>query len=91
MIRSESGPAMAEVPPSRSDLLGLDGDCHLVAATAPREPLEDEMSLRGVVALDIPHEVIAEFSVMLDLNELPEWQPEIIFDHGPRFRGDADE
>jgi hypothetical protein len=62
----------------------------MVATAAPREPLEDETSLRGVVAIDIPHEVIAEFSVTLDLNELPEWQPEIVFDHGPRYRtGDS--
>ncbi len=27
----------------------------------------------------------------LNLNELPERQPEIVFDHGPRFRDGDDE
>lgn len=90
MIRSESGPATAEVPPSRSALLGPAGDCHLVGETAPGEPFEDEAALRGVVAIDISHEVIARFSGTLNLNELPERQPEIVFDHGPRYQtGDS--
>jgi hypothetical protein len=91
MIRSESRAATAEVSPSRSGLPGPDGDCHPVVEAAPDEPLEDETSLRGVVAIDVPHEVIAEFSITLKLNELPERQPEILFDHGPRSRDDDDE
>jgi hypothetical protein len=91
MIRSESRAATADVSPSRSGLLGPDGDCHPVVEAAPDESLEDETPLRGVVAIDVPREVIAEFSVTFNLNELPEWQPEILFDHGPRSRDDDDE
>jgi hypothetical protein len=91
MIRSDSRTATAEVSPSRSGLLGPDKDCHPVVEAAPDEPLEDETPLRGVVAIDVPHEVIAGFSVTLNLNELPEWQPEIFFDHGPRSRDNDDE
>jgi hypothetical protein len=51
--------------------------------------LQDEEALRGVVATDIPREVIARFSGTLILKE-PERQPEIIFDRGWRYRDNGD-
>ena len=91
MGRSEFRTATAEVLPSRSGLPGPDGDRYPVVEADPDEPLEDETSLRGVVAIDVPREVIAEFSVTLNLNELPERQPEILFDRGPRSRDDDEQ
>jgi hypothetical protein len=91
MIPSESGPAMPEVQPLPTALLDPDGGCLSVGEAAPGEGLEDEAALRGVVAIDIAREVIARFTGTLNLNELPERQPEVVFDHGPRFRDDDDE
>ena len=88
MIRSESGPAMPEVQPPQTGSLGPDGCRHAVIEAAPDEPPGDEAALREVVAIDVPREVIARFTGTLSLNELPERQPEIVFDHGPRSRDD---
>ena len=91
MIPSESGPATPEVQPLPTALFDPDGGCVSVGETAPGERLEDEAALRGVVAIEIPREVIARFSGTLRLDELPERQPEIVFDRGPRFQDDDDE
>jgi hypothetical protein len=62
-----------------------------VAKNAQGDDLEDEVVLRGVVAIDISREVVARFSGMLLLNELPERQPEVVFDSGRQFRDDNGE
>jgi hypothetical protein len=51
---------------------------------------EEEVALRRVVAIAIAREVIARFSGTLIPNELPERQPEIIFDSGRQFRDNED-
>ncbi len=62
------------------------------ATTAPGVGLEeDEFTWRGVVAIDIPREVVARFTGALLLNELPRRQPEIVFDRGRQFRDNDDE
>jgi hypothetical protein len=91
MIRSESRSATADVQAPEPGLLGPDGDYHLNGGTAPDEPLEHEAALRGVVAIDVPREVIARFTGVLNLNELPTRQPEVVFDQGPRSRDNDDE
>jgi hypothetical protein len=62
-----------------------------VAKNAQGDDLEDEVVLRGVVAIDISREVVARFSGMLLLNELPERQPEVVFDSGWQSRDDNGE
>jgi hypothetical protein len=91
MDRSESKPARMEIMPERSGILDLRGVCESVARGAPGNDLEDEAALRGIVAIDISREVIARFSGTLILNELPERQPEIVFDRGRQSRDDDDE
>jgi hypothetical protein len=91
MIRSESGPAMPGIQRLQTELLDSDGACYSVGDAAEDEHLDDEAALHGVVAIDVPREVIARFSGTLKLNELPERRPEILFDHGPRFRDGDDE
>lgn len=91
MIPSESGPATPEVQPLSAALFDPDGRCFSVGETAPGERLEDQAAWRGVVAIEVPREVVARFSDMLKLDELPERRPEIVFDRGPRFPDDDDE
>lgn len=88
MVQPESKPATMEFEPPQSDLLDPNGDGHSVARNAQGDDLEDEVVLRGVVAIDISREVAARFSGMLILNELPERQPEVVFDSGRQFRDD---
>jgi len=91
MVQPESKPTTMEFEPPQSDLLDPDGDGHSVARNAQGDDLEDEAVLRGVVAIDISREVAARFSGMLILNELPERQPEVVFDSGRQFRDDNGE
>jgi hypothetical protein len=91
MIRSGSGPALPGVQPLQTELLGPDGGGHSVGEPSPDDHLDDESALRGVVAIDIPREVIARFTGTLNLSGLPDRQPEVVFDQGPRFRDDDDE
>lgn len=52
---------------------------------------EDELIWRGVVAIDIPREVVARFSGVLLLSDLPMRQPEIVFDAGRQIQENDDE
>jgi len=91
MVQPEPKPATMEFEPPQSDLLDPDGDGRSVARNAQGDDLEDEVVLRGVVAIDISREVVARFSGMLILNELPERQLEVVFDSGRQFRDDNGE
>jgi hypothetical protein len=91
MVQSKLKPATTEFDPPGPGLLDPGGVGHSGATNAQGHDLEDEVALRGVVAIDIPREVIARFSGTLILNELPERQPEIVFDRGRQFRDGADE
>lgn len=91
MSRSESGPSPPEVQRSPMGSLGPDSDDFSSDEHAPGERLEEESTPRRVVAIDVAREVIARFSGTLNQNELPERQPEIVFDHRPRSRDDEDE
>jgi hypothetical protein len=82
MVQPESKPATMRFEPPPSDLLDPNGDGHPVVSNAQGDDLEDEVVLRGVVAIDISREVIARFSGVLILNELPEQQPEVVLDRG---------
>jgi hypothetical protein len=90
MVQSELKPATMEFEPPGPDLLDPGGVGRSGAKNTPGHDLDDEVALRGVVAIDIPREVIAGFSGTLILNELPERQPEIVFDRGRQFRDDDD-
>jgi hypothetical protein len=91
MVQPESKPATMRFEPPHSDLLDPNGDGRPVVSNAQGDDLEDEVVLRGVVAIDISREVIARFSGMLILNELPERQPEVVLDHGRHFPDDNGE
>jgi hypothetical protein len=91
MVQPEPKPPVAEIETLRPGALDPNGVGHSRARNDPGDDTEDRAALRGVVALDIPREVIARFSGTLILNELPERQPEIVFDTGRRFRDDDDE
>ena len=51
---------------------------------------EDSAPSRGVVAVDMAREVVARFSGTLLLKDLPERQPEIVFERGRLSRDDLD-
>ena len=91
MVQPESKPATMEFEPRQSDLVDPNGDDHPVASHAQGDDLEEEPILRGVVAIDISREVVARFSGVLILNELPERQPEVVLDRGRQFRDDDSE
>jgi hypothetical protein len=91
MIQPEPNPAMTEFEPSQSGRLASDENGHSRTGNADIDDPKDEVTLRGVVAIDISREVIARFSGTLILNELPERQPEIVFDRGQYSRGEDDE
>jgi hypothetical protein len=91
MVQPEFKAVTTEFDPPQPGLLDVDGVGLLGVGNAQRPDLEDEVALRGVVAIDVPREVIARFSGTLVLNKLPERQPEIVFDRGRRFRTDDDE
>jgi hypothetical protein len=91
MDRSESKSAATQCEPQPSGLLESDGTGHSGANTAQSDNRSDEVAWRGVVAIEIPREVIARLSGTLIVSELPERQPEIVFDHGRQFRDDEDE
>ncbi len=91
MVQSEAAAAGTKGEPLRSGALEAGGIGRPAVQNGQGSDLEDEEALRGVVALEIPREVIARFSGTLILNELPERQPEIVFDRGRRFRDDDDE
>ena len=90
MVQSGSKPAPTEFEP-RPGLLDSSAVAHSEPRNAQGDELEEEVALRGVVAIDISREVIARFSGALILNELPERQPEIIFDRRLQSRDDDDE
>jgi len=75
----------------RPDLLGSKAVGHSGTRNAQGDDLDNEVALRGVVAVDISREVVARFSGTLILNKLPERQPEIVFDRGRQSRDDDDE
>ena len=91
MAEPASSPARTETEPVRPGLLDPNGVGRSEAWNAQGDELEDDVALRGVVAIDIPREVIARFSGTLIVSELPERQPEIVFDRGRWFRDDDDE
>lgn len=90
MVQSGSKPATTEFEP-RPGLLDPNAIGHSGPSNVQGDDLEDEAELRGVVAIDISREVIARFSGTLILNELPERQPEILFDRHLQSRDDDDE
>ena len=89
MTQPESKPVTTEF--ERLDILNPNVVAPLQTTTALGDGLEDERAWRGVVAIDIPREVVARFSGTLLLNELPRRQPEIVFDRGRQFRDNDDE
>jgi len=91
VIRTGPKSAPTEFEPPRSGLSGPDAVGQPVARTVPGDDLEDEVAMRGAIAIDIARDVIARFSGTLILSELPERQPEIVFDRGRQFRDDDDE
>jgi hypothetical protein len=91
MIQPKLKPVTTEFDPPQPGLLDVDGVGLSGVGDAQRPDLEDEVALRGVVAIDIPREVIARFSGTLVLNKLPERQPEVLFDGGGQFRTGDDE
>jgi hypothetical protein len=91
MVQSESAAAGTECEPLQSGALEAGEIGPPAAPNGPGSDLEDEQALRGVVAIEMPREVIARFSGTLILNELPERQPEIVLDRGPQSRDDDDE
>jgi hypothetical protein len=89
MVPSQSKPATTEfAPPS---LLESNGAGHSGATDAQTDDLDDEVASRGVVVIEIPRDVISRFSGTLIVSELPDWQPEIVLDHGWQFRDVEDE
>jgi hypothetical protein len=91
MVESKSKSGTTEFDPPRPDprntnRVGQAGVRHSLG-----DELDDETPMRGVVAIAIAREVIGRFSGTFILNELPERQPEIVFDHGRQFRDDDDE
>ena len=91
MVQRESKPATMEFEPPQSDPLDHDGEGHSVANNAQDDDPEDEVVLPGVVAIDISREVVARFSGVLILNELPERQPEVFIDSGRQSRDENGE
>jgi hypothetical protein len=91
MVRSESKSATTQFEPSPPGLLESNGVGRSGANNAQAGDLDDEVASRGVVTIEIPREVIARFSGTLIVSELPERQPEIVFDHGRQFRDLEDE
>jgi hypothetical protein len=91
VVPSKSATAGTEYEPLGPGILDPGGAGHSVTRSALGYDLEDEATQRGVVAIDMPREVIARFSGSLILNELPERQPEIVFDRGRRSGDDDDE
>jgi hypothetical protein len=90
MPQSESKPVISEFETLHR--LDSNGVTPSKATSATGDDLEaNEGALRGVVAIDIPREVVARFSGTLLLNELPQRQPEIVFDRGRQFLDDDDE
>ena len=90
MVQSGSNPTTTESEP-RPVLLDPNTVGHSRPMNAQGDDLGDDVALRGVVAIDIAREVIARFSGTLILNELPERQPEIVFDRGRPSQDDHDE
>jgi len=91
MVQPEFKAVTTEFDPPHAGLLDANGAGLSGASSAQAPDLEDEVALRGVIAIDVPREVIARFSGTLILNELPERQPEIVFDRGRQSRNDDDE
>ena len=61
------------------------------ASIVLEDGLDEQVRFQGVIAIDVPREVMARFSGTLILNELPERQPEIMQVRGGQFRNDDDE
>jgi hypothetical protein len=91
MVRSESKSATTEFAPPPPGLLESNGAGQTGANNAQADDLDHEVAWRGVVAIQIPREVIARFSGTLIVSERPERQLEIVFDHGRQFRDLEDE
>jgi hypothetical protein len=91
VLPSKSAASGAGYDPLGPGILDPDGGGPPVTRDAEGYDIVDKESPLGVVALEIPREVIARFSGSLILNELPERQPEIVFDRGRQFRDDDDE
>jgi len=91
MVQPESKPCATEFEPLRPALIEPIGAALPGTNNAQKDEIEDDVALRGVVAIDVPREVIARFSGTLNLNELPERQPEIVIQRGPLSREDDDE
>ena len=91
MVQPEPKPSAAEIEALGSDLLKPNGIGPSGVWNAPGDDLADRADLRGVVVVDIPREIIAQFSGTLILSELPERQPAIVFVRGRRFRDGNDE
>ena len=89
MVPSESKSSTTEFAPP--GLLESHGAGHTGANGAQADDLDDAVASRGVVAIEIPREVIARFSGTLIVSELPERQPEIVFHPGRKFRDVEDE
>jgi len=91
MVQPEPKPTTKGFKRPRPGQLDFTAATPSTAKNAQSDDLEDDVVLRGVVAIDIPREVVARFSGTLILNELPERQPEIIFDPGRLLRDPDDE
>jgi hypothetical protein len=90
MAQPEFKLVTTEFDPPQPGLLNVDGVGLSGASCAQGPDPEDEAAFRGVIAIDVPREVIARFTGTLILNELPKRQPEIVFERGRRFRNDED-
>ncbi len=87
----EANSASTVDEPHRVDSIGPNGVGQSHESSAPEDGLDDQLRFRGVIAINVPREVMARFSGTLILNELPERRPEIMFDRGGPFRNDDDE